>query len=657
MQAMPTDDLADRDGDATVAPASASVALSPERPVFISYGSKDAAMAEALCQGIEKAACACWIAPRDVAPGAFYADAIIRGINGARVFLVVLSDASVASPHVLREVERASSKGLTLLSLRLDSTALPPALEYFLSASHWLRGQREQPDTLLPLVIESVRRLLATGGPHPDGAQRPPAGSMGEPIRPGGFLLDTISSHAPAVPPSVAILPFADLSPLKDQEYLADGIADEIIDALAGVRGVKVIGRTSSFAFKGQSQDVRTIGTQLNVGYLVEGSVRCSGDRVRLSAQLVRVADGAQVWAQRFDRKVADTFEIQDDVGIAIARALEVSIPIGDQRTHRAWSNSEAYENFLRGRHQFNLLSRTGLQNALVLFERSFALEPTNSMPLVWLSAIYTMLADGFYAAASTYEKARDLALQATRLNPNEFGGYCMTAAVKTNYDWDWEGAREAIAKAEKLAPGHYFVSMCAGRLALFLGRLEEASQSLTQAIVLNPLYDLAHINYAIVLYSQGLLNEAEAAARSALRLNPNYLDSYFYLGSILIGRGACEEALHAMKQVNADGRRAAGMAIAYHALGRHEDSDIALSHLVEHQADRLAYAAAQVYAFRGEAKMAIVWLERAYTQRDVRLARVYVDPLMLKLKADPDYRAFLRKMQFPLLDGTMSIE
>jgi adenylate cyclase len=236
--------------------------------VFLSYASPDIAIADAVCGALESEHLSCWIAPRDVVPGEFYADSIVRAIDAARVFVVVLSEHAVASPHVIREIERATLQRCPVVTLRLVPKALPAALEYFLNASHWLDASASGVVTALPRLVAEVKRLTDRGAEPID----VPAARRG-------------TSEATRVANSIAVLPFANMSSGPDQEYFSDGLAKEIINLLAHIPGLKVSARTSAFAFRGKEQDIREIADVLGVTHILEGSVRRCGARGATAAQ------------------------------------------------------------------------------------------------------------------------------------------------------------------------------------------------------------------------------------------------------------------------------------------------------------------------------------------------------------------------------------
>jgi len=308
-------------------PPAVEVPKAPTR-VFISYASQDATVAERLCAALEAAGLPCWIAPRDVRPGAQYADVIVRAISEAKAVVLVLSASAIGSDHVAREVERAASKHKPIIAFRIDSAALNPGLEYFLSNSQWIDAPtigmpaalaklteaagQGWGQTIAPDPVDSAIAMERTGRRAKLIAEAGVVISVGVAIALG--LHSWSQSHKTAQPAaavaltdkSIAVLPFADLSEKHDQEYFADGIAEEVLDRLAKVPGLRVVGRSSSFQFRGKDADSARVGAALGVAYLLEGSVRREAERVRVTAQLVEVPTGQERWSDHFDSGVID---------------------------------------------------------------------------------------------------------------------------------------------------------------------------------------------------------------------------------------------------------------------------------------------------------------------------------------------------------------
>jgi TolB-like protein len=308
------------------------------------------------------------MAPRDVKPGAQYADAIVRAINDAQAVVLVLSGSAVTSSHVGREVERAASKHKPIIAFRIDAAPLVPALEYFLSESQWIDVPALGMPAALSKLVEAVGQRsapLSQANPladrrHGRVKQSALAAAVVIAIGVGIALgvhywsLNQRAAQTAAIPisdKSIAVLPFVDLSEKHDQEYFADGMAEEVIDLLANIPGLKVIGRTSSFQFKGKNQDLRAIGAALGVSYVVEGSVRRSGERLRVTAQLISAQDGSHLWSHTYEVPVGDTLKIQDQIASNLARALQVTVGADYQPDRPSFKSAAAYDLYLRGRN------------------------------------------------------------------------------------------------------------------------------------------------------------------------------------------------------------------------------------------------------------------------------------------------------------------
>jgi TolB-like protein len=328
--------------------ANATASAEPAH-VFISYASADAGVANAMVETLERSGLRCWIAPRDVRPGAQYADAIVEAINDARAVVLVLSSSAVASSHVSREVERAASKHKPIIGFRIDAAPLSRSLEYFLGESHWINVAALGMPAALAKLEEAVGKESSrdnaadgtTNAPKPakraDGRAKlvtVAALVIGVGIAAAVGVHFWWSSSRNAAQPatvaisdkSIAVLPFVDMSEKHDQEYFGDGMAEEILDLLAKIPGLTVIGRTSSFQFKGKNEDLRSIGTKLNAAYVLEGSVRNSGDQVRITAQLINTRTGAHEWSDTYDRHIGDVLKLQDAIAAVVVRELQLTV-------------------------------------------------------------------------------------------------------------------------------------------------------------------------------------------------------------------------------------------------------------------------------------------------------------------------------------------
>ena len=347
--------------------------------VFVSYASADAAVAASIVEHLERSGLKCWMAPRDVKPGAPYAAAIVQAITEAGTLVLVLSTSSIQSDHVAREIERAASKHKQIIAFRIDAAPLSAELEYFLSKSQWIDVKALGMPTALAKLAEAVgaapRPAEAVGREKPVGGEGSKAKLIAVVAAVGLVIgLAAISGvhffgHRPpraaiavaVTEKSIAVLPFVDMSEKKDQEYFADGMAEEILDLLTKIPGLTVIGRTSSFQFKGKNEDLRTIGAKLNAAYVLEGSVRKSGDQIRITAQLINTKTGAHEWSETYERKVGDALRMQQDIAVSIARALQMTVEAASISGSGAL-NSDAYDFYLRGLHAFDRGDKLGLE-------------------------------------------------------------------------------------------------------------------------------------------------------------------------------------------------------------------------------------------------------------------------------------------------------
>ena len=447
---------------------------------------------------------------------------------------------------------------------------------------------------------------------------------------------------------SVAVLPFTDMSAEKDQEYFSDGIAEELLNALARIPGLRVTGRTSSFSFKGKNEDLRVIGQKLNVGAILEGSVRKAGKRVRITAQLVNSADGFHLWSETYDRTLDDIFAVQEDIASSVAGALKVTL-LGNGPKARG-TNVEAYNAYLQAEYFFNQGSKEDLESAVGYYQQSLALDPDYAMAWARLAAAQVWRAANVYVPLDEgFRIAREAAERALELDANLAEAHSVLGTIRTVFEWDWTGAETEIKRALALEPGNAAAVQRAGGLAFTLGRQEEAVQLNRRAVELDALNVYAWRGLGVSSWYAGRLDEADVALTKALELSPEYPTLHSYRSWVYLSQGQPEEALAEAERETHPANRLQALAVADHALGRDQDADAALGELIEQHQDGWAFQIAEVYASRGDADQAFAWLERAYSQRDTGLSLVKGDPLLRSIEGDPRYAAFLKKMGLPL--------
>src|SRR5262245_2332633 len=455
---------------------------------------------------------------------------------------------------------------------------------------------------------------------------------------------------------SIAVLPFVDMSPDKDQEYFSDGLAEELLNALARIPELRVTARTSSFEFKGKNADARTISQKLNVATLLEGSVRKAGDRVRVTAQLVNAADGFHMWSQTYDRKLDDIFAVQDDIARSIAQALKVQL-LGQAkpRAGAGVSDPEAFNLYLQGKYHQGRFSQNGRKEAIECFQRALEHDPRYAPARVALGGVYIAQADTADVTVSEgYGKARQEVERALELDPTSAEAHALLGKIRAVYDWDWNGAKAAFERALALGPGSARVLSLAALLPRAVGNFEEALRLCRKAAELDPLNHEAQGFCGETAWAAGRLDEAEASFQKHLELHlavgADTGKGRLQLGLVDLARSRPHDALKQIEMETDPIWRQFGLALAYHALGRKREADAALAELVEKHHAELAYQIAEVHAFRGAADRAFEWLEGAFAQRDQGMAiYLFHDPLLANVANDPRYSDLLKRMGLPL--------
>jgi len=453
---------------------------------------------------------------------------------------------------------------------------------------------------------------------------------------------------------SIAVLPFADLSPAKDQEYFSDGLSEQLITDLAKISGLKVVGRSSAFQFRGKNEDLRAVGQKLGVGHVLEGSVRREGNHLRITAELIKTDDGFQLWSQTYDREISDIFAVQDEIALSATEALQLKL-LGSNGERVApalrSANPDAYQAYLQARY-FSVRGqgKEDLNKTLVYSDQAIRLDAKYAPAWALRASVQNRMAEvGLTDAAQGFQKARRDAERAIALDPTLASGYLALARTQIDSDWDWDAANASIAKALDLEPGNAEAFRIRSNLTREFGYLEQAIKLEEQAVTLDPLRTDSHLGLGYLLYVAGRYLEAQAALQKALDLNPRAAFVHLTLGKILIAEGKPQEALAEVEKEPLEWGKLVGRAVAYHALGREQDSNVAVARLIAKNGTDAAYQIAQVYAFRGESDKSFAWLDRAYQQRDAGVPDIKTDSLLKDLHRDPRYTALLRKMHLPI--------
>jgi len=670
----------------------ATGATSGTPDVFLSYASQDAAAADTVVAVLESKGIRCWIAPRDVTPGEFYAGSIVHAIDTTKAIVLILSGSAAASPHVVREVERAASKRHPVISLRLDQAPLPADLEYFLNTSQWLDASGGEINRAMPKLVAAVRvaiekpatpnvsvvttvagRSSSTSYPSDNVRSRYQVAIVAATLvavsiaglvayrlwLPGHQVIAPAPAVAagtpatvtaePVIPEkSVAVLPFVDMSEKKDQEYFSDGMSEELIDMLTKIPDLKVPARTSSFYFKGKQATIAEIAKALGVAHVLEGSVRKSGNTLRVTAQLIRMDSGYHMWSQTYDRNVKDIFKVQDEIATAVVEALKAQLlPVQQAaRAHRT-ANTEAYNEYLLGRQFYNQRSDEGFRRALIAYRKAIALDPGYAAAYAGLAMSEALVADSTGDAVSVQQAAADAESAVTRA-PDLADSYAARGFVRYYRGWDWSGAEADFMKALALDPSDSTVHVRYGGLLVALGRLDEAIAATKIATGLDPLSTLAWQRLARYYTAARQFAAAHDAIRRALEIQPEYAAAQSALGMLLLLEGKAAEALVTFGHVSSESSRLSGVAIAEHTLGHSAESQRALDELIDKHSQDSAFLIAETIAWRGDKEQAFAWLERAYERHDSQFFNLKSEPRFASLLGDPRYQALLHKLNLP---------
>ena len=456
---------------------------------------------------------------------------------------------------------------------------------------------------------------------------------------------------APVDAASIAVLPFVDMSQAGDQEYFSDGLSEELLNQLAQLPQLRVIARTSSFSFKGRQVDVATIAEALDVAHVLEGSVRRSGNRLRVTAQLIRASDSTHLWSQTYDRALADVFELQDEISREIVAALKVKLLPSQQiaNTQRT-GNTEAYEAYLRGMQANREAGEAAARQAVDAFEHAIELDPGYANAHAGLALAYNVAADYTDSPArraGEFAKATAAAGKAIALAPDLSAGFMARGILRNLMEWDWQGASSDFEHALSLDPGDPATLAAYSHVLFFSGQHDRAIAMLRRAAALDPLSSPVWFNLGVALAHAGQPADARLALQRASSLSDVANWPEFYLGFLDLQAGDTEAALlHFLRAP--DAYRLTGTAMLEHTRGNAGASQAALDALQRDYAMGFAYQIAQVHAWRGEHDLAFDWLQRGYDLRDYGLTRLRDDPILEPLQDDPRFAVMLDKVGLP---------
>jgi serine/threonine-protein kinase len=452
--------------------------------------------------------------------------------------------------------------------------------------------------------------------------------------------------------PSIAVLPFVNMSGDKEQEYFSDGLAEEIINVLAHIPGLRVAGRTSSFFFRSKDVEFVEIGKKLNVGHILEGSVRKAGNRIRVTAQLINVADGFHLWSERYDREMTDVFAIQDEISQAIAEKLRVRLSGEGPLVKRHTENVEAYSLYLKARHHSLKLTPEGLSKGQEYCEQAIAMDPNYALAWFGLAEIYNIHGYfGYMGPKVAYEQCRQAALKALELDETLPQAHAIIGTLRAG-EYDWKGSEREFARALDISPEPLDVRYLYNYFYLVpMRRLDEAIAGAKRVLELDPLSPMKQVHLGIYYFYARQWDRAIKQYLNAIELDPNYYIAHSNLGNLYIQIGKLEDAVQACEtsmQLAGRSSHAIGtLGVAYARAGRTGEARKLLEELNDRAQKTNVPPSmfAHIYFCLGESDKAFDWLEKAVDEQDALILHFQVSPYSDPLRSHPRFHALLRKM------------
>ncbi len=453
-----------------------------------------------------------------------------------------------------------------------------------------------------------------------------------------------VAQPAKSTEKSIAVLPFNDLSPAKDHDYFSDGIAEEILTALAKIEGLRVAARRSSFWFKGKEAELTEVSQRLNVEHVLEGSVRRDGNRIRISAELIDACDGFTIWSETYEREMQGIFAIQDEITRSIVDALKLRLALSAEPS--APRNTEAYDLYLRGLFFADKSTEDALRRALQFFNRALNKDPQLSGAWTGIAKVWNWLADAYVPPLEAYPKVREAAANALKLDDTDAEAHVYRGEVKRVLDWDLNGAATEYRRAVNLDPNATPPNYFSAWLYATRGERERALEFIRHSLEIDPA-SLWVNNFACDVFRWfGLFDEALAAGEWALQLDPGFLYSEPAVAAAYRDTGRFEEAIALYKKTERfTGKAGPGLAVTYTTMGDDERSQQILDALISTPRYKPADAIAAVYVALQKHDEALTWLERAANERSATLYDIAMMPEFAPLRGDRRFTAILERI------------
>lgn len=459
-------------------------------------------------------------------------------------------------------------------------------------------------------------------------------------------LLEAASQSADTVVAdnSIAVLPFVNMSGNPEQEYFSDGLSEELLNLLARIPELRVIARTSSFAYKGKDAKISEIADELKVAYVLEGSVRSGGELVRITAQLISATDSSHLWSHTYDRTLDNIFAVQDEIAAAVVEELKISL-LGEV-PNATEMPPDIYPLFLQARELSRRSTQAAHEQSIELYQQVLAQAP--NLPAAWagLAENYVVMANKvLMPIAEGYAQARRAAEKALALDPQHAPALAIMGWVAMLLDKDLQGAARHLERALQLDPTNTQIMRPAAILLFNLTRFDEAIELLEYGVARDPISSPLYSNLALNYFAAGRPGDAVVAYQTALRLSPEAVGVESFIGQALLADNQPEAALAAMQREPSEPWRLVGLAMAHHALGETAQSDTALEQMIDKYGDEWRYNIAYAVAFRGEVDRTFEWLERAREINDAGLSEIAAAPEFASVHDDPRWPAFLESI------------